>query len=144
METSMSAESQSVTVRPSRAAFWIGWVLSVLPAPLLVLSAAMKFSTSPDVAKGFDHLGWPMRLAPVLAILELACIAIYLIPRTAVLGAILFTGYMGGAIATHVRVGDPFIIQALLPIIAWHGLYLRDPRVRALAPIRSLPAGTPS
>jgi hypothetical protein len=122
----------------SKAAFWTGWILGVLPMPLLGMSAAMKFVMSEEVAKGFEHLGWPTRLGVPLAIVEIACAVLYLIPQTAVLGAILLTGYIGGAIASHVRVGDPFWIPPLLPIACWIGLYLRDPRVRVLAPIRRL------
>jgi uncharacterized membrane protein YphA (DoxX/SURF4 family) len=123
--------------RPSRKARIVGWVLTVLPAPLLAFSAAMKFVMSKEVAEGFEHLGWPTRLAIPLGILELSCVVLLLIPRTAVLGAVLLTGYMGGAIATHVRIGEPFIVQSLIPIVAWLGLYLRDPRLRALLPLRS-------
>ena len=70
-----------------------------------------------------------------IGILEILVAVIYLIPQTSVLGAILVTGYMGGAIATHVRISDPFYIQALIPILSWVGLWLRDPRIRELIPI---------
>jgi hypothetical protein len=72
-----------------------------------------------------------------LAILELSCAVIYLIPATSVLGAILLAGYMGGAICTHWRAGDPFVVQAVLGILVWLGLGLREPRLRALLPLRS-------
>ena len=102
------------------------------------MSAVIKFiPPSKEVAEGFEHLGWPLRYAVALGVVELTCILLYAIPQTAVLGAILVTGYMGGAIATHVRVGDNFVIQALIPILAWLGLYLRDPRLRALLPLRT-------
>ncbi|HMN40437.1 MAG TPA: DoxX family protein [Phycisphaerales bacterium] len=120
----------------SKSAFWSGWILCILPAPLLLFSAFSKFQMSPDTAKGFEHLGWPTRVATPLGIVEAACVVLYLIPQTAVLGTILLTGYMGGAIATHVRIGEPFIVQAALPIVVWLGLYLRDPRLRALIPLR--------
>jgi uncharacterized membrane protein YphA (DoxX/SURF4 family) len=120
----------------SKVLFWIGWVLTVLPVPLLVMSAVMKFVKSPDVVEGFKHLEWPENLALALGIVELACTILYVIPRTAVLGAILFTGYMGGAIATHMRIGEPFYVQALLGVVVWLGLYLRDARLRALLPLR--------
>lgn len=120
--------------------FWIGWVLSILPMPLLLMSAAMKFMKPEDVVKGFEHLGWPLSLAVPLGILELACAILFLIPRTAVLGAILLTGYLGGAIATHVRLEEQFVTPAALGIVAWLGLYLREARLRALLPLRS-PAG---
>jgi hypothetical protein len=72
-----------------------------------------------------------------LAMVEVSCVLIYLIPATSVLGAILLTGYMGGAICTHLRVGDPFFIQIALGVLVWLGLYLRDTRLRALIPIRT-------
>jgi uncharacterized membrane protein YphA (DoxX/SURF4 family) len=122
----------------SKAAFWIGWILCILPAGLLLFSASGKFMMPPEAKEGFAHLGWPTSAAIPLGITEVACVLFLLIPRTAVLGAILLTGYMGGAIATHARIGEPFIVQALLPIVVWVGLYLRDPRLRQLAPLRSL------
>lgn len=110
---------------------------------MLLFSASMKFGSSPDMTKGFEHLGWPLHLAVPLGVLELACALLYLIPRTAVLGAILIAGYMGGAIATHVRIGEPFFMQAGFGVVMWLGLYLRDPRLRALIPLRSpQPRGT--
>lgn len=120
----------------STAARWTGRVLSYLPCLLLVFSGVMKFSSSPDLAKGMDALGIPLALAPKLGVLELVCTALYLIPRTSMLGAILLTGYLGGATAIHVRVGDPFIMTVLLGVALWGGLFLREPRLRALIPLR--------
>ena len=125
---------------PSKAALWTGRVISALPVLALAISAVFKFlPPNADVIKGMDHVGWPMRLMFGLGILEISCALLYAIPRTAVLGAILVTGYMGGAIATHLRVGDNFVIQALIPFLAWLGLFLRDPRLRALLPLRTRP-----
>lgn len=114
-----------------------GWVASILPVLVLVLSGAAKLSGGQKVAEGFEHLGWPFALAIPLGMLELACVAVYLIPATSVLGAILITGYMGGAIATHVRIGEPFFVQLLLGVFVWLGLYLRDARLQALLPLSS-------
>lgn len=119
----------------SKAALWSGRIMSALPVLLLTFSAVMKLAGPPDLAKGFDHLGWPVSLAIALGLLELACVVIYLIPRTTVLGAILLTGYLGGATATHLRVGDPFIATILPGILIWGGLWLREPRIRALIPL---------
>lgn len=117
---------------------WAGWIITILPAGMLLMSGVMKFlEPTPQVVEGFDHLGWDLRLALALGILEVACTILYLFPGTAVLGAILLTDYMGGAIATHVRVGDDFFIQAGIGVLVWLGLYLRDPRLRALLPWRS-------
>jgi uncharacterized membrane protein YphA (DoxX/SURF4 family) len=122
---------------PSKAMLWAGYIVSVLPALALIMSGAMKFTNSPQLIEGFKSLGWPDRLAIALGILELTCTVLYLIPQTSVLGAILLTGYLGGAIATHVRIGELFIVQALLGVAVWLGLYLRDPRLRALIPFRT-------
>jgi hypothetical protein len=115
---------------------WAGWALGGIPALMLVASGISKLTGSPELAEGFGHLGWPTSLAVPLGILEIAVTILYLIPQTAVLGAILVTGYMGGAIATHVRVGDPFVVQLLIGMAFWGGLYFRDSRIRALIPLR--------
>jgi len=137
-ETRENVEVTAVDTTPkaSRKAFWIGWVMSVLPCLMLLFSAAMKFAQPPPVIEGFKHLGWPERLALPLGILELACTAIYLIPQTAVLGAILLTGYLGGAMATHIRLGEPFITHIVFGVVIWGGIFLRDPRLRVLIPFR--------
>jgi uncharacterized membrane protein YphA (DoxX/SURF4 family) len=137
METGTTPQVTVTTVGPSRAAFWIGWIMGVLPCLMLFMSAAMKFSQNKQVLEGFDHLGWPARLAIPLGIVEITCTILYLIPRTAALGAILLTGYLGGAIATHVRVGEAFIIPLILGIVLWGGIFLRDPRLRRLIPFRT-------
>jgi hypothetical protein len=105
---------------------------------MLIMSGTMKLMKPPEVMEGFEHLGWPPHYALSLAILELSCVAIYLISRTSVLGAILITGYLGGAIATHIRIGEMMIAtQFGLGVLVWLGLYLREPRLRALVPIRT-------
>lgn len=117
--------------------FWTGWVISILPCLLLIMSAAMKFIQPTGFDEGLKHMGWDARLMTYLGVVELTCTLLYLIPRTSVLGAILLTAYMGGAIATHVRVGDWVFVQILLGVMIWGGLYLRDVRIRRLIPIRS-------
>src|SRR4051794_34137186 len=95
---------------PSKPALWTGRVISALPILALGMSGAMKFMPpNKQMTDGMEHLGWPLPYAHGLGILELACVILYAIPQTAVLGAVLVTGYMGGAIATHLRVGDPFV-----------------------------------
>ena len=131
----MSANSQTTSV--SKKMLWAGRICSALPVFMMIFSAVMKLAKPPDVVAGFAHLGWPEHLALSLGILEVFCVALYLIPRTAVLGAILVTGYLGGAVATHVRLGEPYFIPILLGVLAWGGLYFRDPRLRALLPLRS-------
>jgi hypothetical protein len=114
----------------------VGWVVGALPALVLLFSASMKFSGSRELVEGFNHLGWPVSLAAPLGILEATVALLYLFPRTAVLGAILVTGYMGGAMAAHVRIGEPFFMQFLMGVLIWGGLYLREPRLGALIPLR--------
>src|SRR5207237_124788 len=122
----------------SKAMIWIGWLLSALPSLMLLFSGSMKLVKPEDVVKGFEHLGYPEHLALALGIIEIGCTLIYLIPRTAVLGAILLTGYLGGAIATHVRLLElQFLVPLILGVLIWGGLFLRDPRMRALIPIRT-------
>lgn len=117
--------------------FWAGWTMSALPSALLLMSGTMKLTQSSQVVEGFTHLGYDANLAVGLGIVELACTVIYLIPQTSVLGAILLTGYLGGATATHLRIGEPYFATVIIGMVFWAGLYLRDPRIRALLPLRS-------
>ena len=128
--------SLPATPSVSKRMLWTGWVLSGLPSLLLLFSGAMKLANPPGLTEGFAHLGLPVSDALGLGLLELGCTVVYLVPRTAVLGAVLLTGYLGGAILTHLRIGEPFILQALLGVVLWGGLYLREPRLRALLPLR--------
>jgi len=96
----------------------------------------MKMIKPPDIIKGFEHLGLSENLAVGIGILELACTILYVIPRTAVLGAILLTGYLGGAILANLRVGEQIVPPIIIGISIWGGLFLRDPRLRALIPLR--------
>lgn len=129
-------DSQTPATPVSKKMLWAGRIMSTLPVLMLLMSATMKFMQPPDAAKGFEHLGWPITLATKLGIVELACTALYVIPQTSVLGAILLTGYLGGATATHVRVEEAFHMPILLGVLIWGGLFLRDPRIRALIPLR--------
>ncbi len=131
-------QSNSSSAPVSKVALWAGRVLSALPVLMLLMSAYFKFNMPPDAKESMVKIGWNENLLATLGILEIVCTLIYLIPQTAVLGAILLTGYLGGAIATHVRVGEPFIVPAALGVVLWLGLYLRDTRLRALIPLRSL------
>lgn len=120
----------------SKAMIWTGRVLSTLPVLLLLMSAYFKFFPSPEAIEGTAKMGWDMKVFPTLGIVELACTLLYVIPRTSVLGAILLAGYLGGATATHVRVGDAFIMPVILGVVLWLGLWLRDARLRALLPFK--------
>jgi hypothetical protein len=133
----MDVATQTAVAPVSKARFWIGVVLSAIPVLMLTMSAVMKvMQPAPDFAKGMEHLGWGLHLAIPLAVLEITCTLLYLIPRTSVLGAILLAAYLGGATATHVRVGDPWFIPVLLGVSLWLGLWLREPRLHDVLPLR--------
>jgi hypothetical protein len=118
-------------------AVWIGRGISGLAALVFLMSAAMKLKGGPELTEGMAHMGLPESMVLPLAFLELACTVLYLVPATSVLGAILLAGYMGGAICTHWRVGDPVLVQVALGIAVWLGLWLREGRLRPLLPIRT-------
>lgn len=112
---------------------WTGRVISAVPVLLLAFSAIAKLSRADSVIQGMGQYGYPEHLIVAIGTLELLVTIIYAIPRTAFLGAILVTGYLGGATATNVRVGDPsYVATVLLGVLAWLGLYLRDRRLHAL------------
>jgi len=116
--------------------WWTGWVITALPVLGLVMSAVMKFMRPEEVVKGMKDAGWPDNLLFGLGVVELTCTILYLIPQTAVLGAILLTGYLGGAVATHVRIGEGFAPPVIMGVLVWLGVFLRDSRLRSLIPIR--------
>jgi hypothetical protein len=120
----------------SGKAVWAGRVISVLASLVFLFSAFLKLKGGPELAQGIAHLGLPESMVMPLAIVEISCTVIYLIPATSVLGAILLAGYVGGTICTHWRVGDPFFVQIVLGLLVWLGLYLREPRLKALIPLR--------
>jgi hypothetical protein len=128
---------------PSRRAVWAGRILSGLAVLFLTFDAALKVLELIPADEATAQLGYPVSVLRGLGFIEIACLVAYLIPRTSVLGAILWTGYLGGAIATHVRVGNPLFSHVLFPIYVaaflWAGLWLRDRRVRALVAGSSSP-----
>jgi len=121
---------------PKRWLPWVGSAISALPAALLLFSASLKITSSPLMVDGLGKAGFSPGLVTAIFVLELACLAIYLVPPTAVLGALLLTGYLGGAVVTHLRVGQPFTMPVVIGVLVWAGLYLRDARVRAILPLR--------
>ncbi len=127
----------SSTVFDSKKARWAGYIMAAIPVLLLLMSGVMKVLSPPFIAEGFVHMGYAESLTLGIGIVELLCVVLYLIPQTSVLGAILLTGYLGGATATHVRIGEPFHMAVLLGVLLWGSLYLRDARLRALIPLRS-------
>ncbi|MDZ4658565.1 MAG: DoxX family protein [Bythopirellula sp.] len=124
------------TTGSSKGMIWTGRVMSGVVVLMLLFSAVMKLSNHSEVAKEFTRLGWSETKDLALGILEIVCTIVYAIPQTAVLGAILLTGYLGGATATHVRIDDPFFGPVIGGMLVWLGLFLRDGRLRALIPLR--------
>jgi hypothetical protein len=136
-DESMHAEIQ--TTFGSTKLHWAGWVLGGLPALFLLLDGAMKLFKPAPVVEATTQLGFAESVIVPLGCVLLACTALYLIPHTAVLGAILLTGYLGGAVASHVRGGEgwfPILFPVVFGALLWGGLYLRDERLRALLPLR--------
>ncbi|MBC8135609.1 MAG: DoxX family protein, partial [Fibrella sp.] len=99
-------------------------------------SGVNAMTKSQQVLDGMSHLGFPTHTAPIVGAIALVASILYMVPRTAVLGAILLTGYLGGAVASHLRVGDPTYFAVIFGVVVWGGLYLRDSRVRDLIPFR--------
>src|SRR5262245_18259033 len=128
---------------PSRGSVWAGRIMTGLVVAFLVVDGLMKFTHIAPVVEAPRQLGLPINRIPAIGIILLACVAAYAFPPTAVLGAILLTGYLGGAVAVHVRVGNPLFSHVLFPTyigaLTWGGLYLRDVRLRALIPVRTEP-----
>jgi DoxX-like family len=128
-----------MTSTQPKAMTWTGWVITVLIVLMMTVSGTMKILNPPQLAEQFTgKFGYPGDVTLYLGIVEISCVVLYLIPPTAILGAILLTGYLGGAIATHVRIHDDFSIipPAVIGVFVWLAVFLRDPRVRALLPVR--------
>ncbi len=128
------------TAAPSKVMLWTGRVLTALVLLFLIMDGAMKFMDLEIVRTTTIKLGWPVALNPLIGTIELVCLVLYAVPRTAVLGAVLMTGLLGGAIASHLRNGDPLFSHTLFGVyvglMAWGGLWLRDEKLRALIPLR--------
>ena len=128
---------QSETATVSKTMLWTGRIMSTVPVLLTLLGSVMKLVKVAPAMEGMARAGFAERLVVPIGLLELVCIVVYVIPRTSVLGAILFTGLLGGATVTSLRVGDPtWPMAAILGMMVWGGLYLRDVRLRALIPLR--------
>ncbi len=135
----MAATAQTIT-SGSRGRIWAGRIMSGLVVLFLLFDAAMKLARTRQVLETMPTLGWPTSSAFPLGLILLSSTILYLIPRTSVLGAILLTGYLGGAVAAQWRVGNPLFGFILFPtylgILMWDGLFARDARIRALIPFR--------
>ena len=121
----------------SKAAKWTGWVLTVLPALMFMLGPVMLLTNRAEMVKNMGNYGYAERYVVPLVIVQVICAVLYVIPQTAVLGAVLMTGWLGGAVSTHVRAGEAWLFPVLFGVVVWLGLFLRDRRVRALLPLRS-------
>ena len=125
---------------PSKGRLWTGRILSGIAIVFLLFDAVIHLIKPAPVVTAFGQLGYPISASVPIAIIEFVCIAFYIVPRTSILGAVLLTGYLGGAIAAQLRIGAPLFSTLLFPIyvafLVWGGLYLRDPIVRTIIPIR--------
>lgn len=148
VDTALSS-ANSLSSPPSRAStpgastrrsLWMGRISSGVAVLFLAFDATMKLLVVKPALEGTARLGWPTDVIFTLGVLQAICLVAYLVPRTAVLGAILWTGYLGGAVATHVRIADPLFSHVLFPVyvaaLLWLGLWFRDARLRALVPLR--------
>jgi hypothetical protein len=117
---------------------WAGWLVTCAPVFIVLSSARWKLTHDPWYVREFGRIGWMTSDLELLAGLQLSAIALLLIPWTSVLGAVLLTGYLGGAVATYVRIGEyyPPLVPFTTAVLAWVGLFLREPRLRALLPFR--------
>jgi hypothetical protein len=115
-----------------------GWILSLGSMSILLMSARWKLTFDPWYAKEWARIGWDPMMLPRIAIVQLTCVALYLTPPTAMLGVVLLTGYLGGAISQYARLGEPYpiLVPLTTALLAWAGLYLREERLRALLPLR--------
>ncbi|HEV2708794.1 MAG TPA: DoxX family protein [Edaphobacter sp.] len=124
--------------RPSNKLLWTGRILSILAIVFMLFDGIGHLLKPAPVVQAFVQLGFPLRLSITIGVIQLVCVILYAIPRTAVLGAVLLTGYLGGAVAIHMRVGNPLfecIFPVLIGVLFWAGLLLRDPRLRAVFPV---------
>lgn len=142
----MSSTSSAVSPASTQSApaakgwmLWLGRIFTGLVVATLAFSASMKLGQSPEAIQGIEKSGYPGSVLLAIGVAELICMVLYAVPQTAVLGAILVTGYLGGATSTHVRLSEPFIAPILVGVFAWAGLFLRDARLRALLPLRRSP-----
>jgi hypothetical protein len=130
------AARDSSSGRPSKLAHRTGLTLTVLFAVFMTMDAGIHLACPQPVVEAMQKLNFPVSLAVPLGIVQLVCIVLYVVPRTAILGAILEVAYLGGAVAEQVRIGGPFFFPILMGVVAWGGLYLRDERLRSLMPLR--------
>jgi hypothetical protein len=120
----------------SNKTVWTGRIISGLVVLFMLFNCVLGLMKPEMVRAGFAHLGYPESVGPGVAISMFVCTVLYAIPQTSVLGAILLTGYLGGATASHVRIGEPFYLPVIVGALVWLGIFLREERLRALVPLR--------
>lgn len=137
MESAMSGSATARTERTTGIARRVSWGVSAFVALFLLFDGAARVVRLDPYVEGLVELGYPERLGPALGILLIACTLLYLVPRTSVLGAVLVTGYLGGAVASHVRIEQSnFLFAIAMGVLLWVALYIRDERVRAIVRLR--------
>lgn len=130
--------SGTQTAPASKAMLWVGWIISALMIVLMLIDAGIKILKLPAAVEGTVRLGYPASTVLPIGVIALVCVLLCGIPRTSILGAILLTGYFGGATATQVRVQDAwYILPPVFGALTWAGRYLRDERLRTLIPLHS-------
>jgi len=135
----MQSDNQPGSI--SGTALWSGGIISGLVTAFMIFDGVIHILRPAPVVQGFAQLGFPLRFAVPLGMVSLTCVALYVLPQTSILGAILLTGYLGGAVAIQLPTGNPFFGEVIFPVyigvFVWGGIYLRDDRVRKLIPFRS-------
>ena len=136
--SAVTVQTQEAATRSRGWLVWAGRVVSVAPVLIVLMSARWKLTLNPWYVREWGRIGWRVPDLPFIASLQLGAILLYVIPRTSVLGAVILTGYLGGAIASYVRIGElyPPLVPLITAMLAWLGIYLRDERLRALLPFR--------
>ncbi len=135
--TTTTNPNLSSAAPPKTWKLWTGRVLSALPVLMLLMSAGMKLSHADSFVQTWTtHFGFSEGALTPIGVLELLCVVLYVVPRTSVVGAAALSAYLGGAVVTHVRVGEPFVVPVVLGLLVWIGLYLREERLAALIPLR--------
>jgi hypothetical protein len=129
-------DAGTAATRPSGKMVWTGRIVSAIVVLFLIAGSTFGIIKQAEMAPEMARMGFPPGMGIKISITCILCALIYAFPRTAVLGAILLTGYFGGATLTHLRIGEPFFIPILVGVVAWGGIFLRDERLRALIPLR--------
>ena len=130
-------ESATQTAPVSKASLWTGRIISGLVVLFMLFNSVIGLMQPPMAVQGLTHLGYPTNLGVPIAVIMLICTIVYAIPQTSFLGALLLTAYLGGATASHVRIGEPFFMPIVVAVLVWAGLFLRLDRLRTLIPLRS-------